>query len=190
MRILNRDEYRVNKSKIQKDIAEGAVFIHPTDTIYGIGCDATNSEAVKKIREAKQRKTQPFSVIAPSSKWVRENCEVTPEIEKWIEKLPGPYTIIIKLKKINAIASEVIPGKKTIGIRRPDHWISELATEMNKPIVTTSANIVGHSFMTKLDNLNPNIKGKMNFILYEGEKKGKPSSIIDLTLGEGEIIER
>jgi L-threonylcarbamoyladenylate synthase len=190
MRILNKDEYRVNKSKIQKDIAEGAVFIHPTDTIYGIGCDATNVEAVMKIREVKQRKTQPFSVIAPSSNWVRENCEITPEIEKWIEKLPGPYTIIVKLKNPNAVAVGVIPGKKTIGIRRPDHWISELATEMGKPIVTTSANIVGHGFMTSLETLNPNIKGKMTFILYEGEKKAKPSSIVDLTVGEGEIIER
>jgi len=190
MRVLNKDEYRVNKLKIQQEIEQGAIFIHPTDTIYGIGCDATNSEAVTKIRQAKQRKTQPFSIIAPSSKWVRENCEITPEIEKWIEKLPGPYTIIVKLKNSSSIAKEVIPNKKTLGIRRPDHWISELATEMNKPIVTTSANIVGHGFMTNLDNLNPSIKGKTSFILYEGEKKGKPSSIIDLTLGEGEIIER
>ncbi|MBN1644880.1 threonylcarbamoyl-AMP synthase [Candidatus Woesearchaeota archaeon] len=190
MRVLNKDEYRVNKSKLHKEIEQGAVFVHPTDTIYGIGCDATNTEAVKKIREAKQRKTQPFSVIAPSSNWVRENCEITPQVEKWLNKLPGPYTLIVKLKKQNSISKEVMPGKKTIGIRRPDHWISELATEMGKPIVTTSANIVGHSFMTSLETLNPIIKAKMNFILYEGEKKGKPSSIIDLTLGEGEIIER
>lgn len=190
MRILNKDEYRVNRSRIHQEIAEGAMFIHPTDTIYGIGCDATNSETVKKIREAKERKTQPFSIIAPSSKWVHENCKVTPEVEKWINKLPGPYTIIVKLKNQKAVSPEVMPGKKTIGIRRPDHWISDLATEMNKPIVTTSANKVGESFMTNIENLHPDIKRKINFILYEGEKKGKPSSIVDLTAGEGEIIER
>jgi len=190
MRILNKDEYRVNKSRLHKEIAEGAVFIHPTDTIYGIGCDATNSDTVKKIREAKERETMPFSVIAPSSKWVRENCEITPAVEKWINKLPGPYTIIVNLKNKNAIAPEVIQGKTTLGIRRPDHWISELATELNKPIVTTSANIKGHSFMTNMETLNPTIKSKMTFILYEGEKQGKPSSIVDLTKGEGEIIAR
>ena len=65
-----------------------------------------------------------------------------------------------------------------------------IATEMGKPIVTTSANIVGQIFMTNVDNLNPDIKCKMGFILYEGEKKGKPSSIVDLTAGEGEIIVR
>jgi len=190
MRILNKDEYRVNKTKLHKEIADGAVFIHPTDTIYGIGCDATKPKSVEKIREIKERKTQPFSVIAPSSKWVRENCEITPQIEKWLNKLPGPYTIIVKLKKSSAVAQQVIPNKRTIGIRRPDHWISELATELGKPIVTTSANKVGGSFMTHIDNLHPEIKAKTNFILYEGEKKGRPSSIIDLTAGEGEIIER
>jgi L-threonylcarbamoyladenylate synthase len=190
MRILNKDEYRVNKSRIHKEILEGAIFIHPTDTIYGIGCDATNAEAVKKVREAKERATMPFSVIAPSSKWVRENCEVTPAVEKWINKLPGPYTIIVKLKNMKAIAPETIQGKTTIGIRRPDHWISELATELNRPIITTSANITGHSFMTNMETLNPTIKAKMTFILYEGEKNGRPSSIVDLTVGEGEIIER
>lgn len=190
MRILNKDEYRVNKGRLMNEIEQGAVFIHPTDTIYGIGCDATNPEAVNKIRDAKQRKTQPFSVIAPSRDWVRANCEVTPEVEKWLSKLPGPYTLIVKLKNKNAVAREVNPDKETIGIRRPDHWISELATELKKPIVTTSANIVGHSFMTSIDDLNPDIKKKMSFILYEGEKKGTPSSIVDLTKGEGEIIER
>jgi L-threonylcarbamoyladenylate synthase len=190
MRVLTKDEYRVNKSRIQKEIEDGAVFIHPTDTIYGIGCDATNEAAVKKIRDIKERKKLPFSIIAPSSNWVRENCEVTSEVEKWIEKLPGPYTIIVKLKKSSAIAPSVIPGKKTLGIRRPDHWISELSTEMNKPIITTSANKMGQGFMTSIENLNPNIKGRMGFILYEGEKKGKPSAIVDLTVGQGEIIER
>jgi L-threonylcarbamoyladenylate synthase len=190
MRILTKDEYRVNASRIHREIEQGAIFIHPTDTIYGIGCDATNEEAVKKIRSLKERKKLPFSIIAPSSNWVRENCEVTSEVEKWINKLPGPYTIIVKLKNANAIAKSVIPGKKTVGIRRPDHWISELATKMNKPIITTSANKMGEGFMTSIENLNPDIKGRMNFILYEGEKKGKPSSIVDLTVGEGEIIER
>lgn len=190
MRVLNKDEFNVEKHRILRHIDDGAVFIHPTDTIYGIGCDATNPEAVQKIRQAKERNTQPFSVIAPSSKWVRENCEITPEVEKWIEKLPGPYTIIVRLKNQRAVAKEVIPNKTSIGIRRPNHWISDLATALNKPIVTTSANKVGNMFMTKIENLDDNIKKKMDFILYEGEKKGTPSAIVDLTKGEGEIIER
>ena len=66
----------------------------------------------------------------------------------------------------------------------------ELATELNKPIITTSANITGQAFMTSMETLHPDIKKKMTFIFYEGEKNGRPSSIVDLTVGEGEIIER
>ena len=188
MTTVNKDEYHVNKHRILRQIKEGAVFIHPTDTIYGIGCDATNEEAVEKIREAKQRKDLPFNVIAPSRKWVRENCEVNEEAEEWLAKLPGPYTIILKLKKDSAVAKNVNPsGDKTIGIRRPDHWISEITNDLEKPIITTSANITGKSFMTNMDNLDAEIKKKMKFIIYEGEKEGRPSTIVDLARKRGLI---
>ncbi len=190
MRTLNKDDYNVNKHKILKQIDQGAVFIHPTDTIYGIGCDATNPEAVNKIRDAKQRRTQPFSVIAPSRDWVRANCIVDQEAEDWLAKLPGPYTIILKLKNQNAVAKNVNPTEDgTIGMRRPDHWISEITNDLNKPIITTSANITGKNFMTSMDNLDLNVKKKMDFIIYEGEKKGRPSTIVDLARKRG-IMQR
>jgi L-threonylcarbamoyladenylate synthase len=186
MATVNKDEYHVNKSRILGQIKDGAVFIHPTDTIYGIGCDATNEAAVEKVRAAKQRKDLPFNVIAPSREWVRENCEVDEEAEEWLAKLPGPYTIILKLKETSNVAKNVNPsGDGTIGIRRPDHWISEMTNDLDKPIVTTSANITGKNFMTSMDNLDDNVKKKMNLIIYEGEKKGRPSTIVDLARKRG-----
>jgi len=188
MTTVNKDEYNVNKSRILKQIKDGAVFIHPTDTIYGIGCDATNEKAVEKVRHAKQRKDLPFNIIAPSRKWVRENCEVDKEAEEWLAKLPGPYTIILKLKKDSAIAKNVNPtGDGTVGIRRPKHWISEITNDLDKPIVTTSANITGKNFMTSMDNLDAEVKKKMDFMIYEGEKKGRPSTIVDLARKRGLI---
>ena len=85
------------------DIKHGAVFIYPTDTIYGLGCDATNEESVKKIKELKYRdKDKPMSVIAPSVDWIKEHCEVTDEmIEKY---LPGPYTLLLKKKGVNLLS--------------------------------------------------------------------------------------
>ncbi|MBW2985900.1 threonylcarbamoyl-AMP synthase [Candidatus Woesearchaeota archaeon] len=186
MTTVNKDEYYVNKSRILGQIKEGAVFIHPTDTIYGIGCDATNEAAVEKVRAAKQRKDLPFNVIAPSREWVRANCEVNEEAEEWLAKLPGPYTIILKLKEDSKVAKNVNPsGDGTIGIRRPDHWISEITNDLDKPIVTTSANITGKNFMTSMDNLDDDVKKKMNLIIYEGEKKGRPSTIVDLARKRG-----
>lgn len=169
---------------------KGAVFIHPTDTIYGLGCDATNSEAVSKLREIKSRFTRPFSIIAPSKNWIRENCEVNEKAEEWLNKLPGPYTLILNLKNKNAITKEVNNDLDTVGIRMIDHWFQNASLNSKKPIVTTSANHVGENFMTSLDNLNSEIKAKVDFAIYEGEKTGRPSTIIDLTKAPEEIEER
>ncbi|MBD3303603.1 threonylcarbamoyl-AMP synthase [Candidatus Woesearchaeota archaeon] len=188
MTTINKDEYHVNKPRILKQIKDGAVFIHPTDTIYGIGCDATNEKAVEKVRQAKQRKDLPFNIIAPSREWVKANCEVDKEAEEWLNKLPGPYTIILKLKKDSVIAKNVNPTRDgTVGIRRPDHWISEITNDLDTPIVTTSANITGKNFMTDMDNLDVDVKKKMDFVIYEGEKNGRPSTIVDLARKRGLI---
>jgi len=190
MRLINKDEFKLEKEKIIEDIKSGAMFIYPTDTIYGIGCDATNFQAVKKVREAKERYTRPFSVIAPSKEWIKENCVVDKKIEQWVEKLPGPYTLILKLKVKDCIAPNVNSDMDTVGIRIPKHWVVQELKKLNVPIVTTSANVIGEAFMTSIDDLNKKIKEKVDFIIYEGQIKGTPSQIIDLTKGETEIIKR
>ncbi|MBI4918748.1 threonylcarbamoyl-AMP synthase [archaeon] len=180
MRILNFEELNLEKQSIIDSIINGAVFIHPTDTIYGIGCNAELSKAVRKVRQLKARATNPFSVIAPSFDWIKENCIVTKEAEEWLEKLPGPYTLIFKLKN-NCVAKEVNPGLNTLGIRIPNHWIRKLVAEADVPVVTTSVNRVNEDYMTSLEDLDSGIKAGIDFVLYEGKKEGKPSKIIDLT---------
>ncbi|MCK4522325.1 MAG: threonylcarbamoyl-AMP synthase, partial [Nanoarchaeota archaeon] len=187
---INKDEFHINKDEILDAIRKGAVFIYPTDTIYGIGADALNKEAVKRIRKAKERYTRPFSVIAPSKEWIKENCEISKEAEKWIKRLPGPYTLILKLKNKGAVHPSVNSDMETIGIRIPGHWCSEIATALNTPIITTSANITNKTFMTNLENIDNSLKNKMDFIIYEGVLKGKPSKIIELTKEKTEIIKR
>ena len=188
MRIYDYDEIKLEKDAIADSIITGSVFIHPTDTIYGIGCNAENSNSVKKIRKLKGRSTNPFSVIAPSLKWVHDNCIVTKQGEEWLDKLPGPYTLIFKLKK-KCVAKEVNPNLKTLGIRIPNHWIKNIVAEAEIPVVTTSVNKSNEDYMTSLEDLDPSIKAGIDFILYEGKKEGKPSKIIDLTENV-KVIER
>lgn len=188
MRILNFEEFKLEKQSIIDAITGGAVFIHPTDTIYGIGCNAQLSSAVQKVRKLKARASNPFSVIAPSLEWIRENCIVAKEAEEWIEKLPGPYTLILKLKK-NCVAKSVNSGLSTLGVRIPNHWIRKLAEEAEVPVVTTSVNRSNEEYMTSLEDLDPLIKGGIDFMIYEGKKEGKPSKIIDLTK-DARVIER
>jgi L-threonylcarbamoyladenylate synthase len=188
MGMVTADEFKLKKEKFLKKIEGGEVFIHPTDTIYGIGCDATNDEAVERVRKIKQREEMPFSVIAPSKKWIYDNCDVKSNAFKWIEKLPGPYTLIFKLINKEAVSKHVNCGWGTIGVRIPKHWFSEVIAELGFPVVSTSANIAGEAFMTSIDDLDSKIR--VDFIIYEGEKKGKPSTIINLVEEKEEIIER
>ncbi|HIG97952.1 TPA: threonylcarbamoyl-AMP synthase [Candidatus Woesearchaeota archaeon] len=190
MEVITKEEFLLEKVRYLKLISQGSVFIHPTDTIYGIGCDATNEAAVRRVRDAKQRNSMPFSVIAPSKRWVYDNCEVSAEGEKWLDRLPGPYTLILRLKKASAIASSVNLGSGTLGIRIPRHWISDLVKELGFPVLSTSANLTGRQYMTAIDDLDESIRQKVDFMVYEGEKEGRPSTIVKLFEKEVELVER
>lgn len=190
MLTFTQAEIELKPETILDKIEQGKIFIHPTDTIYGLGCDATSTDAVMKLREMKSRNERPFSIMVPSKSWIRENCVVDKKAVQWLTKLPGPYTLILKLKNKKAIAKEVNMDMDTIGVRIPNHWFHKACEKLGKPIVTTSANVVGNSFMTSTENLDPSIKGKIDFIVYEGEKNAKPSTIIDLTKEPEDIKER
>src|SRR3989344_1746347 len=180
MQIFTKSDAIKNKGKILSLIRQNKVFIYPTDTIYGIGCNAKSYAVVSRIRKIKQRAETPFSVIAQSKEWIRKNCIVNSHSEKWLKRLPGPYTLIFMLKNPSAVAPNVSLGA-TIGVRIPEHWFTGIVKKLNAPLVTTSANIHGEKFMTSLKNLSPEIKKRIDFIVYECEKRGKPSTLMDLT---------
>ena len=189
MDILNKDEVVIEKENLYHKLDEGNLFIHPTDTIYGLGCDATNQRASKNLRKIKGH-TRPMSVIAPSKEWILENCEVSKENKKWIDKLPGAYTLILPLKNKNAVAKDVILDSNSLGVRIPNHWISAFTNEFGKPILTTSANKHGESYINKINDLNKDIKKEIEFAIDEGVIDGTPSTIINLTKEKTKIIKR
>ncbi len=190
MQVYTPSEVKIYLDEIIEKINKGELFIHPTDTIYGIGCSAIDEEAVKKLRGVKRQMTRPFSVMVPSKSWIYENCIITPEAEGWIEKLPGPYTLILNLKNENSVAPSVTLGNETIGVRVPNHWFCEVIEKIGQPIITTSANITGENFITKKEELDDTIKMKCDFMIDEGIKKGLPSTIIDLSTEDINIKKR
>ncbi len=160
---------------IVKEIKKGKVFVYPTDTVYGLGCDATNDESVKRIRKIKKSK-KPFSVIA-SKEWIKENCEV-----KDLSKLPGPYTFIVKMKK-QYVSKEVTEG--TLGVRIPDCDFTNLILESGKPFVTTSVNLTGEKNLVDIKDLKEDIKEKVDIVVDVGKLENKPSKVIGL---DGEVL--
>jgi L-threonylcarbamoyladenylate synthase len=188
--IITKNDLHVEKARYAKSVNNGELFLHPTDTINGLGCNATHDEAIQKLRKVKQSPTSPFSVIAPSKDWIRENCEITKHAEEWLNKLPGPYTLVLKLKNKQAISKHVNPSDDTIGVRMPDHWITDFVGYLGTPIITTSANIVGQECVEDLDELHPEIKHNVAFMIYDVSGRKTPSDIVFLTESKPRIIKR
>ena len=182
MIVINFDEYNLNRKTILKEVPH-SIFVYPTDTIYGIGCNAMDEKLVNQIRKLK-KSTQPFSVIVPNREWIYENCVITEEAEEWIRKLPGPYTLLLKLKNKKAVAKNVhnydMNGDVVIGVRMPNHWFLAISYTLKIPIVTTSANVTGQNFMTSLEDLDSTIRNGVDYVFYEGPKHGSPSTIVHL----------
>ena len=87
------------------------------------------------------------------------------------------------------INTNVNMDMETVGVRIPDHWFTAFVAELNIPVITTSANVTKENFMTSEENLDSQLSSHLDFMVYEGEKHGSPSKIIDLTQDEL-IIER
>ncbi|MBU0952861.1 MAG: threonylcarbamoyl-AMP synthase [Nanoarchaeota archaeon] len=174
---------RLQKSVVSL-IQRGGVVIYPTDTVYGIGCDATNAEAVQRLHKTKESpRTKPLSVIAPSKSWIIKNTKAKAAD---LRLLPGPYTLLLH-KKRPAFLKHVAPGT-TLGVRIPDHPISRLVKLIGVPLITTSANKSNQSLMTNMKTI-PFEKG-VQIVINGGSLKKKPSTIIDLTGKEPVVIER
>ncbi len=158
-----------------EDIKHGAIFIYPTDTIYGIGCDATNEEVVKIIKDLKFRdKEKPMSIIAPNVEWIKKNCIVDDElIEKY---LPGPYTLILKKKDSNFL--NYVSNNDSLGIRIPDCEFTKLVEKAGVPFITTSVNYAGEPFAVKISDIPNDILDSVDIIIGVGELDGRPSTLI------------
>ncbi len=162
-------------SKLVKMIKEGKVFVYPTDTVYGLGCDAFNEDAVLRIKEIKGRdKEKPLSVIAPSKAWISENLFVE---EGLLGKyLPGKFTLILK-KRRKGFLEHVAPGD-TLGVRIPKCSFSDIVNASGVPFVTTSVNLSGEEPIADLKDLSEEILEKVDVIVNGGKLCGRPSSIV------------
>jgi L-threonylcarbamoyladenylate synthase len=176
---------QIRPKNFQKEILAGKIFIYPTDTLYGLGCDATNQQAVEKIKEIKSRdRDKPLSIIAPSLNWIKENLliESNLEINKY---LPGPYTILLKKKDPNFLSH--ISNNDSIGVRIPAHPITQEIQKAGVPFVTTSVNLAGEPFATNLKEIKQEITEKVDFIIESQiPLSGKPSTLIK----DGKELER
>ncbi len=182
---VNNFEMDKSLQKAAELIQEGEVIAFPTETVYGLGADATSNVAVKKIFEAKGRPSDnPLIVhISPSmdlSKFVSEIPEVA---HKWMKAFwPGPLTMIFN-KKQDVFSDIVTAGLETVGIRMPDHPIAlALIEKADCPIAAPSANRSGKPSPTTAAHVRDDLDGRVAGIVDGGETGvGVESTVVDCT---------
>lgn len=186
------------ESDIEKSVLalkEGGAILYPTDTIWGIGCDATNASAIEKVFSIKKRPEQKSLIILLDE--VDNLYDYVDQIPEHafnlIEFSENPLTIIYP-KAIN-LAKNVIAEDGSIAIRiTKDEFCRELIRKSRKPLVSTSANVSGESAPKNFSEIADEIKSAVDYVVQHRQKENqinKPSTIIRLGLkGEIEFIRR
>ncbi|SHH04227.1 translation factor SUA5 [Flavobacterium micromati] len=187
-KLFNNSIFKMINDELNKSyeiIKEGGIILYPTDTVWGIGCDATNPEAVAKIYQLKKRvESQNMIVLMNGDKMMHNVFADIPEVA-WqiIELSENPTTLI--LDKPKNVAANLIAADNTLGIRIvKEPFCFKLLERMKKPLVSTSANISGQPAPKSFKEISAEIiKGVDYVVNLQPEKMGgKPSTIIKLGL--------
>jgi L-threonylcarbamoyladenylate synthase len=191
--ILTRENILADQAFFIQEIKNGKVFIYPTDTLHGLGANAQVAESIEKISTLKKRSNKTFLVIAPSLEWIFENCVIAnEEIGALLsEKLPGPFSFILKLKNPKAINPLLVRSDGTIGVRLPANWFSEIIAESGIPFVSTSINYSGETSAKHFEDVPVEILDSVDYVVWDKTSStGNASTIIDATSGTPKIIRK
>ena len=165
----------------------GGIILYPTDTVWGLGCDATNAAAVERIYRLKRSENKKSMLVLCASadmtvRYVNKAPGVAFEV---MELATSPLTAI--LPGAAGVAENLIPEEGTLGVRIPDHeFCRRMLAGLKKPIVSTSANISGEATPVGLQDVAKEIVDGVDFVVnprFEGKPTRKASSII--AFGEG-----
>lgn len=171
-------------------LRQGGIILYPTDTIWGIGCDATREDAVQRIFAIKQRNDEKsMLVLLDKSEKLADYITEVPEIA-WdlLDVSVDPLTIIYP--GAQNLAKSLIAGDGSIGIRIvKDEFCSRMIHNFGKPIVSTSANVSGKPWPSGFHKIDSSIISAVDYVVkwrQDDEFRGKPSGIIKLGV-KGEI---
>ncbi len=168
-------------------LREGGIVLHPTDTVYGLACDAFNPEALERMDLAKGgRKGKSFLVLAQGLEMVEQLAESLPSVlrERWDFFSSRPVTFIVKAKE----PWPYITKEGKIAVRVPAlAYLKEVIAALGSPLASTSANPTGKA-LTSFEEILSYFSGKVDLVVEGPTGGGKPSTIVDLTVRPPEII--
>ncbi len=177
------NDFTAEINKCIEVMSKGGLILYPTDTIWGIGCDASNEVAVEKVYRLKQREdSNALICLVANDAMLEKHVERVPEVAYDILDLATKPTTIIYDKPV-AVAKNAIAHDNTMAIRvASDKFCQYLVNKFKKPIISTSANIAGELTPKSFSEISDVILKGVDYIvnLQHDKKSGPPSSIIKL----------
>ena len=173
-------------------LKKGEVVSFPTETVYGLGADATNSDAVAKIFSAKNRPSfNPLIIHLPNTQMVEKYVELS-QLTKDLSNIfwPGPFTMVLPLKKNSGISTLITAGLETVAIRVPSHPVAHtLLNEFNGPIAAPSANKSGQISPTTAQHVDQEFGDELELIIDGGPcDNGLESTIVKVVYDQLTIL--
>jgi len=179
--IKNELELRSALRPAIEALRQGGIVIYPTDTVYGIGCDPLNENALSRLLALKGREGKPLPLLASKVEVVKRVAEVTPKAEKLIRSFwPGPLTLVLPVK-IN-FPHQITFGRPKIGVRIPESNVARiLAESIGGLIVGTSANKSGEKAPREFKSAYLWAKDKIDVAIDGGLCPiGQPSTVVEI----------
>jgi L-threonylcarbamoyladenylate synthase len=168
-----------------ESLRAGELVAFPTETVYGLGADATNGQAVARIFEAKGRpRFNPLIVHVPGIAEVEKLAHLTPLARRLAEGFwPGPLTLVMRRRADSGLSDLVTAGLETVAIRVPDHPLARaLLIATGRPLAAPSANRSGHVSATQARHVDADLGARVSMILDGGATAhGIESTVIDVT---------
>lgn len=176
--------------KIAADVLrDGGLLVYPTDSVYGLGCDILNKNAVEKIYQLKGNdKRKLLSFICPDLQGISQYAYVSNAAYKIMRHLlPGPYTFILNASR--EVPRILLEKRKTVGIRVPDNVVCQaLLAEFGRPIISTSACLHNQNYLSAPEEIEATFEHRVDLFLNTGPGGLEPSTIIDLTGEEPALV--
>ena len=165
----------------------GGIILYPTDTVYGLGANIFNNDAVEKIYEIKNRdQSKPLSVLVQDIESLELIADLNRQSREIVnEWLPGPFTFILNKKKA---VSPYVSASTKVGVRIPDYKIARLLAGLF-PITTTSANLTNEDTLSNPQDILKQIGDGVDLVIDVGPlDKAKPSTVIDLSSSKPVLV--
>ena len=157
--------------QIIQTLKSGGTILYPTDTIWGIGCDATNIDAIEKIFEIKKReKTKSMIILVETEKRLQDLVDVPEMAWEIMDLSEKPVTIIYDHPR--NLPKELLAEDGSVGIRLvKNDFLKKLISKLNKPLVSTSANFSGEKSPMKFSDISHEIVDAVDFVVEENQDK-------------------